>query len=121
MNKILRNCPYVKSEVLIRAFSTHRRPCLFSRYCCKPNTVVISAIVGMYLKCGRLETARRVFNSTGNKQDVELWNTILSTLTHYGYIIEAITMLYNMLRSGVKPNRTTFSVILNASSHSGLV
>ncbi|XP_027909592.1 pentatricopeptide repeat-containing protein At2g21090 [Vigna unguiculata] len=87
----------------------------------KPNTVVISAIVDMYLKCGRLETARRVFNFAGNKQDVELWNTILSTLAHHGYFTEAITMLYNMLRSGVKPNRTTFAVILNASSHSGLV
>lgn len=87
----------------------------------KPNTVVISAIVDMYLKCGRLETARRVFNFAGNKQDVELWNTILSTLAHHGYVTEAIMMLYNMLRSGVKPNRTTFAVILNASSHSGLV
>ncbi|CAJ1933753.1 unnamed protein product [Sphenostylis stenocarpa] len=87
----------------------------------KPNSIVISAIVDMYLKCGRLETARRVFNFTGIKQDVVLWNTIISALAHYGYGIEAIMMLYNMLRSGVKPNRTTFVAILNACFHSGLV
>nr|KYP68351.1 Pentatricopeptide repeat-containing protein At2g21090 family [Cajanus cajan] len=87
----------------------------------KPNTIVVCAIIDMYSKCGSLETARRVFDFIGNKQYVVLWNTMISALAHYGYGIEAIMMLNNMLRSGVKPNRGTFVAILNACSHSGLV
>ncbi|KAG4979414.1 hypothetical protein JHK85_033372 [Glycine max] len=87
----------------------------------KPNTIVVCAIVNMYSKCGSLETARRVFNFIGNKQDVVLWNTMILALAHYGYGIEAIMMLYNMLKIGVKPNKGTFVGILNACCHSGLV
>ncbi|KAK7312244.1 hypothetical protein VNO77_35976 [Canavalia gladiata] len=87
----------------------------------RPNTIVINAIVDMYSKCGSMETARRVFNFIGNKQDVVLRNTMISALGNYGYGIEAIMMLNDMLRSGMKPNRATFVVILNACSHSGLV
>lgn len=87
----------------------------------KPNTIVVCAIVDMYSKCGSLETAKRVFDFIGNKQDVVLWNTMISALANYGYGIEAIMMLNNMLKSRVKPNRATFVGILNACSHSGLV
>ncbi|XP_058769241.1 pentatricopeptide repeat-containing protein At2g21090 [Vicia villosa] len=86
-----------------------------------PNPVVVSAIVDMYAKCGSMETAWRVFNFSGNLQDVVLWNTMISALTYYGYGKEAVTIFNDMLKSGVKPNRTTFVAILNACSHSGLV
>jgi pentatricopeptide repeat protein len=87
----------------------------------RPNPVVVSAIVDMYAKCGSMETARRVFNFIRNMQDVVLWNTMISALAHYGYGKEAVMMLNDMLKSGVKPNRTTFVAILNACSQSGLV
>ncbi|KAL4389495.1 hypothetical protein HN51_010388 [Arachis hypogaea] len=87
----------------------------------RPNTVVVSAIIDMYSKCGTLETAKKVFNINGNKQDVALWNSMISALAYCGYGIEAIMMLNDMLRSGVKPDKATFVSILNACSHSGLV
>ncbi|MCI10989.1 pentatricopeptide repeat-containing protein, partial [Trifolium medium] len=87
----------------------------------RTNPVVVSAIVDMYAKCGSMETARQVFNFVRNMQDVVLWNTMISALAHYGYGKEAVMMLNDMLKSGVKPNRTTFVAILNACSHSGLV
>lgn len=87
----------------------------------RPNTIVVSAIVDMYSNCGSMETAKRVFNFIGNKQDVVLWNAMISALALFGYGIEAFGMLNDMLRSGVKPNRVTFVVILNACCYSGLV
>ncbi|CAL5212632.1 unnamed protein product [Lathyrus oleraceus] len=87
----------------------------------RPNPVVVSAIVDMYAKCGRMETAWRVFNFNGNMQDVVLWNTMISALAYYAYGNDAVMMFNDMLKSGVKPNRTTFIAILNACSHSGLV
>ncbi|PNY11580.1 pentatricopeptide repeat-containing protein at2g21090-like protein [Trifolium pratense] len=87
----------------------------------RTNPVVVSAIVDMYAKCGSMETAMQVFVIVRNMQHVVLWNTMISALAHYGYGKEAVMMLNEILKSGVKPNRTTFVAILNACSHSGLV
>ncbi|KAJ7978591.1 Pentatricopeptide repeat-containing protein [Quillaja saponaria] len=87
----------------------------------RPNTIVVSSIIDMYSKCGVVETSKQVFNLMGNKQNVVLWNTMISALAQHGYGVEAILMLNDMLRSGVNPDRISFVVILHACSHSGLV
>ncbi|RVW38631.1 Pentatricopeptide repeat-containing protein [Vitis vinifera] len=68
-----------------------------------------------------LGIGRKVFDLMGNKLDVVLWNTIISALAQHGCGEEAIQMLDDMVRSGAKPDKITFVVILNACSHSGLV
>ncbi|KAK6804895.1 hypothetical protein RDI58_002679 [Solanum bulbocastanum] len=87
----------------------------------RPNTIVLSSLIDMYSKCGSLEVARRVFDSAYNKHDAVLWNTMLSALAQHGMGEEAIEMFFKMVKFGVKPNRITFVVLLNACSHSGLV
>ncbi|RVW96681.1 Pentatricopeptide repeat-containing protein [Vitis vinifera] len=87
----------------------------------QPNTIVVSALIDMYSKCGSLGIGRKVFDLMGNKLDVVLWNTTISALAQHGCGEEAIQMLDDMVRSGAKPDKITFVVILNACSHSGLV
>ncbi|XP_006361889.1 pentatricopeptide repeat-containing protein At2g21090 isoform X1 [Solanum tuberosum] len=87
----------------------------------RPNTIVLSSLIDMYSKCGSLEVARRVFDTAHNKHDAVLWNTMLSALAQHGMGEEAIEMFFKMMKFGVKPNRITFVVLLNACSHSGLV
>ncbi|XP_021810365.1 pentatricopeptide repeat-containing protein At2g21090 [Prunus avium] len=87
----------------------------------RPNTIVVSSLIDMYSKCGDLGAGRRVFKLMGDKQDTVLWNTLISALAQHGNGIEAMQMFEDMIRSGVKPDRTTVVVILNACSHSGLV
>lgn len=87
----------------------------------KPNTIVVSSLIDMYSKCGSLQKGRQVFDIMGDKRDAVLWNTMLSALAQHGYGEEAIAMFANMVKSGVKPDRISFIVILNACSHSGLV
>ncbi|XP_028077651.1 pentatricopeptide repeat-containing protein At2g21090 [Camellia sinensis] len=87
----------------------------------KPNAIVVSSLIDMYSKCGCLGVGRQVFDIMGNKQDYVLWNTMISALAQHGCGEEAIQMYNDMVRSGVKPDRITFVVILNACSHSGLV
>ncbi|TQD84087.1 hypothetical protein C1H46_030356 [Malus baccata] len=87
----------------------------------RPNTIVVSSLIDMYSKCGDLGAGRCVFKLMGDKQDTVLWNTLISALAQHGNGIEAMGMFEEMVRSGVKPDRTTFVVILNACSHSGLV
>ncbi|XP_054791873.1 pentatricopeptide repeat-containing protein At2g21090 isoform X2 [Prosopis cineraria] len=85
------------------------------------NNIVVNGIIDMYSKCGSMENAKTIFHVMGDKQDVVIWNTMIAALAHHGYGMEAILLLKELLTSGVKPNRVTFVVILNACSHSGLV
>lgn len=87
----------------------------------KPNTIVVSSLIDMYSKSGSLGNGKRVFDMTGNKQNYVLWNTMLSALAQHGHGEAATKMYDDMVRSGVKPDRITFVVILNACSHSGLI
>ncbi|XP_016495262.1 pentatricopeptide repeat-containing protein At2g21090-like [Nicotiana tabacum] len=87
----------------------------------RPNAIVMSSLIDMYSKCGNLEVAKRVFDTMGNKHDAVLWNTMLSALAQHGMGEEAIEVFFKMVKFGVKPNRITFVVLLNACSHSGLV
>ncbi|KAK2967089.1 hypothetical protein RJ640_029164 [Escallonia rubra] len=87
----------------------------------RPNTIVVSSLIDMYSKCGSLKVGQKIFDIMGNKQDVVLWNTMISALAQHGCGKEAIKMFTDMETSAVKPDRITFIVILNACSHSGLV
>ncbi|KAI3870740.1 hypothetical protein MKX03_024094 [Papaver bracteatum] len=86
-----------------------------------PNTVVVCSLIDMYSKCGCLDIARRVFYLTSNKKEAVLWNTMISALAQHGIGEEAIDLFLDMLKAGVKPDKTTLVVLLNACSHSGLV
>ncbi|KAA0031479.1 pentatricopeptide repeat-containing protein [Cucumis melo var. makuwa] len=85
------------------------------------NTIVVSSLIDMYSKCGMLEASCYVFHLMGNKQDVVVWNTMISGLAQNGHGEKAMQMFNHMVESGVKPDRITFIVILSACSHSGLV
>lgn len=50
-----------------------------------PDTIVSTSIFDMYVKCGRLESARRVFDQTESK-DLKSWTSAMS-----GYAMSGIT------------------------------
>lgn len=85
------------------------------------NVVVLSSLIDMYSKCGSLEIAKRIFDTTQDKQHIVLWNTMISALAHHGCGKQAIKMFIDMVRVGLKPDSLTFLVLINACSHSGLV
>lgn len=87
----------------------------------RPNVAVVSSLIDMYSKCGSLDVAKNIFDATENKENVVLWNTIISALAHHGCGREATNIFVHMLKLGVKPDDVTFLVLLNACSHSGLV
>ncbi|CAI9106808.1 OLC1v1006034C1 [Oldenlandia corymbosa var. corymbosa] len=87
----------------------------------KPNPIVVSSLVDMYSKCGCLELAKRVFDVVDDKQDVILWNTIISAFAQHGSGDKSIGLFTEMVEAGIRPDRVTFLVLLSACSHSGLV
>ncbi|XP_059655622.1 pentatricopeptide repeat-containing protein At5g48910-like [Cornus florida] len=79
-----------------------------------------SALVSMYSKCGCLEGAIEAFSETERKS-VDTWNAMIGGLAANGQSLEAIELFSKMECSKIRPNAISFSCILNACSHGGLV
>ncbi|KAJ7555610.1 hypothetical protein O6H91_05G046600 [Diphasiastrum complanatum] len=79
-----------------------------------------STLVDMYAKCGCIEEARQVFNNM-REQNVVSWTAMIAGYAQQGLGKEALTLLEQMQREGMKPNEATYVSVLSACSHSGLV
>lgn len=84
------------------------------------NVCVQNSLVSMYAKCGDLTDAKKVFLSM-DQRDLISWNSLLSGYANHGYGMEAVKLFEEMRKSRVKPNLTTFLIVLSACSHFGLV
>ncbi|KAJ7552323.1 hypothetical protein O6H91_06G050100 [Diphasiastrum complanatum] len=84
------------------------------------DVIVDSALIDMYEKCGNIENARRVFNNM-SERDVVSWSVLMPGYAQQGLGKEALTLLEEMQREGMKPNEVTYVSVLCACSHSGLV
>lgn len=79
-----------------------------------------TALLDMYAKCGRISSAIRVFESMETK-NVITWNAMLAGLAMHGKGALVLDMFDQMLEENIKPNDVTFTALLSACSHSGLV
>lgn len=86
----------------------------------EPNIVLESALVDMYVKCGTIEDARRVFDKMPERNVVS-WTAIIAGYGRYGDSKEVFMLFEQMQQLGLKPNYVTLLAILNACSHAGLV
>ncbi|CAI0449800.1 unnamed protein product [Linum tenue] len=80
----------------------------------------MNTLLHMYVKCGRLTDARRVFDQMPDP-NVASWNTVIAGLADNGSISEALELFQEMIKSGVEPNEVTFLGLLAACRHAGLV
>lgn len=84
------------------------------------NIVIATALLGMYLKCGQVVDARQLFNKMQNR-DIVSWNAMINGYAQHGNSMEAIDLFNQMLSEDVKPNVVTFTGVLSACSHVGVV
>lgn len=93
-------------------------------YICDNNITVsvtlCNSLMNMYAKCGALQTAMDIFFGMPQKNVVS-WNVIIGALALHGSGKEAIEMFEKMRASGLFPDEITFTGLLSACSHSGLV
>nr|AKH05217.1 chlororespiratory reduction 2 [Pelargonium cotyledonis] len=90
------------------------------RRCLDSILPVISALVTMYGRCGKLELGQRVFDQTKEK-DVVLWNSLISSYGIHGFGNKAIQLFKEMIDNGVSPSHVSFGSVLGACRHAGLV
>ncbi|KAG9141080.1 hypothetical protein Leryth_001588 [Lithospermum erythrorhizon] len=84
------------------------------------NYILSAALIDMYSKCGRIDTAISIFHST-QPNDVSIWNAMINGLAIHGLAVEAISLFSKMEAQNVRPDSITFISILTACSHSGQV
>lgn len=85
------------------------------------NSVTVwNALIHMYSKSGLVESALTLFHILSIK-DIVSWNTIINGFGMHGHGHASIQLLNEMKHSGVRPNSVTFTSVLSACSHTGLV
>ncbi|XP_057541687.1 pentatricopeptide repeat-containing protein At2g04860-like [Amaranthus tricolor] len=83
------------------------------------ETIVSNAFIDLYAKCGDIPMARKVFECLVYKDAVS-WSTIINAYGLHGDCEGAISLLFEMEDSGMKPDSITYLSILSACSHAGL-
>ncbi|KAL5798727.1 hypothetical protein ACOSQ2_003547 [Xanthoceras sorbifolium] len=84
------------------------------------DQVLGTAVIDMYSKCGAPSCARTLFDRMDSR-DLISWNVIIASYGVHGYGKEALSLFLQMKETKLKPDNSTFSSLLSALSHSGLV
>ncbi|KAL9664555.1 hypothetical protein QQ045_019960 [Rhodiola kirilowii] len=84
------------------------------------NSILNSALIDMYSKCGRIEMAKGVFRSI-QCDNVFVYNAMINGLAVHGLAMEAVHLLSQMKVEHVLPDAITFVGLLKACSHGGFV
>ncbi|XP_016452311.2 putative pentatricopeptide repeat-containing protein At5g59200, chloroplastic [Nicotiana tabacum] len=90
------------------------------KYNIEVNHIVGSALVNMYSRCGDIDEAASLFEDL-EARDVTTYNSMIVGYALNGKSTEAIKIFQRLIRDGIKPTSITFSAVLNACSHGGLV
>ncbi|KAH1056217.1 hypothetical protein J1N35_034282 [Gossypium stocksii] len=84
------------------------------------NVVVCSALIDMYSKCGFVSLGIRVFEIMPERSVIS-YNSLISGLGLNGLASQAFKMFDEMLVANLKPDDSTFSALLSACCHAGLL
>lgn len=83
------------------------------------NVVLCNVMVDGYVRVGKLEAARELFDRM-QQRSVVSWNAMISGYAQSGHFKEAIDMFHRMQQTGeVSPNRVTLVSVLPAISRLG--
>ncbi|KAK0605383.1 hypothetical protein LWI29_026108 [Acer saccharum] len=83
------------------------------------DVYVRSALVDMYSKCGFISEAKTLFYKMSERNTVT-WNSMVFGCANHGYCNEAFE-LFNQMEEEKKLDHLSFTAVLTACSHAGLV
>ncbi|KAL4597196.1 hypothetical protein ACB092_12G217900 [Castanea dentata] len=90
------------------------------------DVVVQTSLVNMYAKNGHLKLACHVFKNMPCKNVIS-WGALISGFAQNGFagnaldLLKLLSLFLEMTKTNLKPDHATFSSLLSAFSHSGLV
>ncbi|KAJ0484186.1 putative tetratricopeptide-like helical domain superfamily, DYW domain-containing protein [Helianthus annuus] len=80
----------------------------------------MTALLNVYAKSGRLTASCEIFKEM-KEPDMIAWTAMLAAYAMHGYGRHAIDHFDFMVKKGFEPDHVTFTHLLSACSHSGLV
>ncbi|XP_027349557.1 putative pentatricopeptide repeat-containing protein At3g05240 [Abrus precatorius] len=83
---------------------------------CNCNIILATAILEMYAKCGRLKTARDLFDKMP-RRNIVAWNTMINAYNQYERHQEALDLFFDMWDAGYYPDKATFLSVLSVCAH----
>ncbi|XP_024545467.1 pentatricopeptide repeat-containing protein At4g02750-like [Selaginella moellendorffii] len=78
-----------------------------------------NAIINVYGKCGRLDSALWVFRDIPRRNRIS-WNALLAAYAQNGHCRETLDLLALMTLEGIQPDQITFTSVLSICAHGGL-
>ncbi|XP_047339027.1 pentatricopeptide repeat-containing protein At5g55740, chloroplastic [Impatiens glandulifera] len=112
---ILSACTDISSLILGRSIHGY-----LTRRNCLQLIPITTALLDMYGKCGKVKQAEGLFGLISNKE-TPIYNAMISAYAVQGRYLDAINMLKKLEEEGKEPDGITFTCILSACSHSGLL
>lgn len=82
------------------------------------STYVCNGLMNMYLKCGELSDAFKVFHRMSNRNSVS-WNSMILASARHGHASQVFHLYKSMRNEGMEPTDVTFLSLLQACSHTG--
>ncbi|KAM7516090.1 hypothetical protein LguiA_005673 [Lonicera macranthoides] len=79
-----------------------------------------SGLIALYANCGRLNSARNVFDRIYDK-NIMVWNAIIRCYGMHGHGDEALELFSRMVENGLQPDGVMFLCLLSTCSHAGMV
>ncbi|KAL9235411.1 hypothetical protein vseg_010170 [Gypsophila vaccaria] len=84
------------------------------------NIRVCNTLVDMYARCGRVDLACEIFEKMASRSLVS-WNSMIGGFAANGYVDEALRYFDRMKREAFRPDGVSYTGVLTACSHAGLV
>ena len=79
----------------------------------EPNIYLVNNLIKMYISCGLLGDARKLFDKLV-KKDVFTWTILIGGYAQHNHGAEAFEVFRQMLQEGPEPNSVTYLSILKA-------
>ncbi|CAD6204098.1 unnamed protein product [Miscanthus lutarioriparius] len=94
--------------------------CFVYRALLEKDTKTINSLITAYAKCGRLDLSVGLFLSLEHR-DLDSWNSMISAYGMHGFYTKVLEMFKLMEEGNINPDGLTFSSVLSACSHAGLI
>ncbi|KAG8662394.1 pentatricopeptide repeat-containing protein At4g21300 [Manihot esculenta] len=94
--------------------------CHLYRALFKRDIPVTNSLITTYAKCGKLNMARNIFENATEKC-ITSWNAMVAAYGMHGDCVNALKLFAYMKEENIEPDEITFTSLLTACSHSGLV
>ncbi|KAF3772719.1 Pentatricopeptide repeat-containing protein [Nymphaea thermarum] len=82
------------------------------------NLLVANALIDTYAKCGKLESARVVFDAVPER-DIFTWNSMIAGYAQAGFCGKAHDLFCQIESSGIRRNTVTWNIMISGYMKSG--